>query len=209
MGGGLVLFGIGGSVSGGLIDAITESHGGGNTGTERFVKRERDAARRADANPKDAPAWAELARVRVQLAGVGDNYDPNTNKFTDAGKAELRRADAAWKHYLGLNPKHPDDRVAGLMVQAYGPDGLNQPADAVTAQEIITEVRPTAATFAQLAIYAYQAGQSRKGDLASKKALSLSPKDQRNTLKDQIDQAKQQAAVQQVQQGEAGASPTP
>src|SRR5919202_6468255 len=112
MGGGLVLFGIGGSVSGGLIDAITESNGGGSTGTERFVQRERAAARRADANPKDAAAWAELARTRVQNAGVGDNYDPSTNKFTESGKAKLRQADAAWKRYLALDPKHPDDRVA-------------------------------------------------------------------------------------------------
>ena len=50
------------------------------------------------------------------------------------------------------------------MVQAFG--ALNQPAKAATAQEVITDARPTASTFTQLAIFAYQAGQTRKGDLA-------------------------------------------
>jgi hypothetical protein len=209
MGGGLVLFGIGGSVSGGLVDAITESNGGGPTGNERFVAREREAARKTRANPTDPAAWAALARARVQAAGVGDGFDPNTNTFTDTGKAKLGQADEAWGKYLDLDPKKPDDRVAGLMVQAYSEVGLNQPADAVRAQEIITEVRPKAATFAQLAVYAYQAGQTRKGDLASKKALELSEPDQRNTLKSQLDQAKQQAAAASVQQSVPSATPTP
>src|SRR5919202_798507 len=45
MGGGLVLFGIGGggAISGGLVDAITGSHGGGDTGTDRFRKAEETA----------------------------------------------------------------------------------------------------------------------------------------------------------------------
>ena len=40
---------------------------------------------------------------------------------------------------------------------------------------------------------AYQAGQTRKGDLAKDKAVELTPKDQRETVKGQLEQAKQQA----------------
>jgi hypothetical protein len=199
MGGGLVFFGIGGSVSGGLVDAITERQGGSDDGTQRAVQRERDAAVKTRANPTAAPAWAALARARFQAAGVGANFDPNTNEYTAGGKAKLASASQAWEKYLALNPKAPDDRVAGLMVQAYSPIGLNRPEDAVRAQEIITEVRPKAATFAQLAIYSYQAGQTRKGDLASRKALELSDPAERNTLKSTLDQAKQQSAVSEAQ----------
>ncbi len=207
MGGGLVLFGIGGggAISGGLVDAITSNTGGGDTGTERFEAREREALQAAQARPKDPAVWAELARVRVQTAGVGDNFDPSTNTYTASGKAKLSAAADAWDRYLALDPEKPDDRVAGLMVRAFDQTGLNRPADAVKAQEIITEARPTAASFASLAIYAYQAGQSRKGDLASKKALELADSSQRNALKSQLDQAKQEAAVSAVQQGGAGA----
>jgi hypothetical protein len=206
MGGGLVLFGIGGggAMQGGLVDAITGSSGG-DTGTGRFEAKERAALVATQQRPQDPKAWAELARARVQTAGVGDNFDPNTATYTDTGKAKLAAAADAWDKYLALDPKHPDDRVAGLMVRAFDPTGLNRPAEAVKAQEIITEARPKDTTFATLAIYAYQAGQTRKGDLARQKALELAPKDQRNTLKDQLDQAKQAAVQQQVQ----NATPTP
>src|SRR3954447_26755811 len=73
MGGGLVLFGIGGGggISGGLVDAITGTSGGGDTSADRFTKQERAALAKTKVNPQDAPAWAALARARFQLAGAG------------------------------------------------------------------------------------------------------------------------------------------
>ena len=210
MGGGLVLFGIGGggAMQGGLVDAITGSSGG-DTGTSRFEAKERAALVATQQQPQNPKVWADLARARVQTAGVGDNFDPNTATYTESGKAKLAAAADAWDKYLALDPKKPDDRVAGLMVRAFDPTGLNRPADAVTAQEIITEARPKDTTFATLAIYAYQAGQTRKGDLARQKALDLAPKDQKNTLKAQLDQAKQASVQQQIQQQAQNATPTP
>jgi hypothetical protein len=203
MGGGLVLFGIGGGggISGGLVDAITGTSGGGDTGAARFEKQEKAALAKTTANPKDAPAWAALARARFQVAGAGSNFDPAKGSFTTAGAAKLTAAGDAWEHYLALNPKKPDDRVAGLMVQAFG--ALNKPDKAAEAQEVITNVRPTASTFTSLAIYAYQAGQTRKGDLATNKALQLTPADMRQALKGQLQQAKQSAAT-----GGAAAQPS-
>src|SRR5215210_1947235 len=210
MGGGLVLFGIGGggAMQGGLVDAITGSSSG-DTGSERFDKNEQNAVKATQARPQDPAAWAALARARVQSAGVGDNFDPNAATYTESGKAKLSGAADAWEKYLALDPKKPDDRVASLMVRAFDQTGLNRPADAAKAQEVITEARPSATTFATLAIYAYQAGQTRKGDLARNKALDLAPKDERNTLKSSLDQAKQQAAVSQLQQDQGSATPTP
>ena len=193
MGGGLVLFGIGGDVSGGLVDAITERGGGGDDGSDRFRKQEAAALKRTKANPQDATAWAALARARFQLAGIGENFDPAKGTFTKGGTAKLTAAGEAWERYLALEPKKPDDRVASLMVQAFG--ALNEPAKAAQAQEVITEARPTAATFTQLAVFAYQAGQTRKGDLAKDKALELTEPDMREALKGQLEQAKQSATA--------------
>src|SRR5215210_7781886 len=193
MGGGLVLFGIGGDVSGGLVDAITERGGGGDDGTSRFRKQEDAALKRTRGNPQDAPAWAALARARFQLAGVGENFDPEKGTFTQSGRGKLTGAEQAWDRYLALDPKKPDDRVAGLMVQAFG--ALNKPDKAAQAQEVITDARPTASTFTQLAIFAYQAGQTRKGDLAKDKALELTDPDMREALKGQLEQAKQSASA--------------
>ena len=202
MGGGLVLFGIGGGggVNGGLVDAITERSGGGDAGADRFTKQEKAALAKTKANPQDAPAWAALARARFQVAGVGKNFNPSAGTFTKAGTAKLNSAAAAWDHYLALDPKKPDDRVASLMVQAFG--ALNKPAKAAEAQEVITNVRPTSSTFTQLAVFAYQAGQTRKGDLAKNKALELTDPDMRQALKGQLEQAKQSAG------GQAAAQPS-
>ena len=71
---------------------------------------------------------------------------------------------------------------------------------AVGAQEIVTQIDPTQQTFPNLAILAYQAGQTRKGDLAAAKAVDLAPKDEQKDLKTQLDSAKTQALTQQLQQ---------
>src|SRR3954454_8180773 len=193
MGGGLVLFGIGGGggISGGLLDAITDQSGGTDTSADRFTKQEKAALARTQSNPKDADAWAALARARFQLAGSGANFDPKKQTFTKQGVATLTSDGDAWERYLALNPKKPDDRVASLMVQAFG--ALNKPDKAAEAQEVITNARPTASTFTQLAIFAYQAGQTRKGDLAKNKAIQLTDPDMRQALKGQLEQAKQSA----------------
>jgi tetratricopeptide (TPR) repeat protein len=200
-GGGLVLFGIGGSVSGGLIDAITGSQGSSPVSNSEFEKRATAAQQKAEANPKDAALWADAARARFQLAST--TADQNTGAFTADGKRELQVAAQNWEKHLELKPNNPDSSTARIMVQVY--TALNDPAKAVTAQEVVTEDRPTSSTFAQLAVLAYQAGQTRKGDLARGKAIQLADPDQRNTLKSDIDDAKQQALSSQIQ----NATPTP
>src|SRR4051794_38990107 len=121
MGGGLVLFGIGGATSGGLVDAITGSSPSGATGEKRFLKQEAVAQKQLTANPSNQAAYIALIRARVHLAGTGDRYDSNTDTYTAAGKAQLRRAVDAWNKYQALNPKPSDEqaRVASQMVQAF------------------------------------------------------------------------------------------
>jgi hypothetical protein len=207
MGGGLILFGIGGSVSGGLVDAITGSSGG-STGNAAYEKRVNQTLAQTRAHPKDAAAWADLARARFQLASTTDNLDQANGTWTASGKKVLAGAAAAWEQHLKLAGNKPDDGVAGLMVQAYSAAGLNQPAKAVEAEQVITQARPTSATFANLAVLAYQAGNTRLGDLAAKKSLSLSPKDLRGNLKSQLDQAKQQSAASAAASATPSATPS-
>jgi hypothetical protein len=202
---GLVGFGIGGSgLGGGLVDAITGSNSsGGDTGSATFVKRADAAEARAKASPKEAALWADAARARYQASLSEDFFNSETQQFNAAGKAQLRIADRDWQKHLALNPKNPDDSAAGVMIKVY--TALNEPDKAVAAQEVITEARPKARTFATLAVLAYDAGQTRKGDLARQKALDLSDPADRETLKSQIDQEKQQALASQLQ----NATPTP
>jgi hypothetical protein len=199
MGGGLVLFGIGGggALSGGLVDAITESEGGGD-GTGRFEEEERRATAAARANPDDPALWAAVARARFNLASA--DADSTTGQFTEAGRAQLEAAGRAWEEHLQLAGDNPDSRVASLMVQAYSV--LGQFDKAAIAQEVIALDRESAGAYSQLALLAYQAGQLRKGDLARDKALELTEPDMREALRGQLEGARAQAAP-------AEASPTP
>lgn len=192
MGGGLVLFGIGGNTSGGLFDAIQGKSGSTNA-SDVFQKRMTALEKRTATNPQDAKAWAQMASLRFQVATTGENYDQTTQSYTAKGKSELQRASAAWQRYLALNPSPPDDRIANQMVQAYGTAGLRQYDQAVKAMEIVVDRRtPTYQLYAQLAVYAHGAKQDRKAQLSADKAAELAPKSQRKTIRDQIKQAQAQ-----------------
>jgi tetratricopeptide (TPR) repeat protein len=205
IGGGLVFFGIGGggALSGGLVDAITSSDGGGGVNVDRFRAAEQKATREARADPQNAALWAAVARARFNLASAGENVNQSTGEFSDQGKAELQAAGRAWEEHLKLAGNKADSRVAGLMVQAYSV--LGEFDKAAEAQEVIALDRDSSGAYAQLALLAYQAGQTRKGDLARDKALKLTDPDMRQNIKGQLDQARAQAVLQSGQ----GAAPTP
>jgi tetratricopeptide (TPR) repeat protein len=188
MGGGLVFFGIGGGVSGGLLDAFK----GGGGSSDVLAKQDRALVRRVRLNSADAAGWASLARLRNQEARLSGGYDPTTGRFTHGARRELAKAATAWERYLALNPPSPDVTLAALMVQAFAPGALNQPAGGVQAAEIVAAAHPAAQTYFQLAEFAYAAGQNRKAQLAGQKALSLTPKASRATVRAELALAKQQ-----------------
>jgi tetratricopeptide (TPR) repeat protein len=200
MGGGLVLFGIGGNTSGGLFDAINGNGGSnGSASVDKVAQQRIDTYNtRLRANPRDEASWLGMARVRFQVANTGENYNATQQAYTAKGLQQLREADKAWTRYLALDPKKPDPSTANLMVQAYGQAGLKQYPKAVSALEIVMDNRDeSAGLFAQLAVLAAGAKQTRKSDLAEEKAIALAPKDQRKQLKSDIDLAKSQVNVQQ------------
>jgi tetratricopeptide (TPR) repeat protein len=193
MGGGLVLFGIGGATSGGLIDAIQGNSGGSNA-NDTFQKRVDAVEKQTQTNPQDSRAWAQLAGLRFQLATTGENYDQATGTYTAKGKNQLRQASDAWQRHLALAGEKPDTTVANQMVQAYGVTGLRNYPEAVKALEFVIDAtpNPTYQQYAQLAVLSHGAKQTRKATLSEQKALELAPKDQRKTLKEQIKAAQQQ-----------------
>ena len=193
-----MFFGIGSDVQGGLFDAIREDSGqlSGDSFKDRAEKQEKLVRSR----PTDAAAWAELARRRFQAAEVDDQGNP-----TEDGRKQLARADRAWQRHVALAKDKPDVNVAAIMVQAYV--GLSQLEKAVAAQELLVGAadEPTAAQYVQLAVYAYSAKQTRKGDLAGRKALELAPKDDREQIKGQLEAAKSQGS--EAPHDDSGATP--
>jgi hypothetical protein len=194
MGGGLVLFGIGGGGSGGgLFDAITGNGSSGNGSANSAVTKRIKADEKAvQLNPKNTTALEDLVRSHYQLAT--DDADPNTGAFGTTGKQELAKAANAWQRYIKVANK-PNDSLAGLMLQAYGQGGLGKAAEAAQAAEFVADARPSAVAYLQLAQYASLAGQKRKADLAGLKAIDLAPKSQKKLVEQQVAALKAQGTA--------------
>jgi hypothetical protein len=211
MGGGLVLFGIGtGTGGGGLLDIFTD---GGSSTSSLVSSAEKRANRAVRLHPRDPQAWADLTRARYQTAGLGENFDQTANRgigaFTAEGREKLATAAAAWQRYLTLEPEEPDTTLARLMATAYSEGGLNDPAQAANAMEIVTEAQPSASAYATLAQYAYLANQLRKGDLAAARAVQLAPRAQRRLVRSQLTLFKRDAIRQAAQGAPQRATPPP
>ena len=201
MGGGLVLFGIGGGTNGGLFDAIGGSSGSTTSVDAVFEKRLETYEARLKANPQDQAALLAMTKLYFGNASTGENFNQTQNAYTAKGLAQLRLASASWQRYLATKPEKPDPSTANLMVQVYGPAGLKQYDKAVTSMEaVIASRKETANLYAQLAILAAGAKQDRKSTLAEDKALELTPKAQRKELKSAIDLQKSQLNVEQPTQ---------
>lgn len=196
MGGGLVLFGIGNSsVGGGLFDAFKgQSKSGSGLVADRIDKNEK----KLDAAPKDKTVLKALVRDWYQQANL--EADPNTGQYTDTGKERLAKADEYWKRYLAVEKRKPDASLASLMIQVYGQGGLNKPADGATAAEIVAVSQKSAQAYLQLTQFAALAGQTRKADLAGRKAIQLATKRERSTVKALVKQAKQLPAASTTEQ---------
>lgn len=183
--------GIGGGFgSGGILSAFTKNEGsGGGSSYSSQIKKYRKLTQE---QPSNAQAWAELTTAILHEAG-NEAYVTSTGAVTSKGKGLLNEASQAWQSYLALNPPKPSLELAKLMVlKVYTEAGLNQPAQAVQALQYVVEAEPTVASwYAQLAIYAYRAKNTRTGDLASAKAVALAPESSRVRLKKELQEVKE------------------
>jgi hypothetical protein len=197
MGGGLVLFGVGaGNGFGGILNAFT-GNGSGNQQNSVVSQQERSAQKAVTANPSSPAAWSALVQAHWTAAQQNGTTNSTTGApvYTAAGKKKLVATTQAWQQYLKLT-KTPDPNLAVLAARAYGAQA-NYAGEA-SAWEVEAAANPGQLKgFECLAASAYAANQTRKGDLAMTKALSLAPKAQRALLKTQIQQAKKQPTIAQ------------
>jgi hypothetical protein len=194
MGGGLVLFGIGGEVQGGLADIFGSDNksGNANSAIEKRIERNEERLR---ARPQDAVILAELVRDKYQLA----NSSAESGTYSREARAELRRADVYWQRYLRAAPEKPDPSLATVAIQLYDVSALNKPKQAQQAALIVAETDNDAPSYLRLVQYAGLAGDKRTANLAAEKAIDLAPKDQRAAVKAQAEQFKNPQAQQQPQ----------
>src|SRR5262245_60062230 len=105
LGGGLVLFGIGGDVSGGLLNAFDGSGGGGNANAaleDRIDRQEQ----RLQANPANVVLLQSLVRDNYQLAT--SQQPSGATAFPDDARDELQKAASYWQRYLKAESEKPN-----------------------------------------------------------------------------------------------------
>jgi hypothetical protein len=202
---GFIGFGVGvGGGSGGLLNFLSEEKNNGTASFASQIKKQQDILKK---HPNDAAAWAALVSAQLHEAGGESNYESATAKFTSKGKELLGTIAVSWSHYLAVDSK-PSPELAERMVTVFSEEGLNQPAQAVQALQIFLPSKPpSAALYGELAQFSYKAKNTREGDLASAKAVSLAPKAQRATLKKELEEIKKNPSVSPSEA--AAATPTP
>lgn len=203
MGGGLVLFGIGGDVSGGLFDAFSDRSNSGNDVVEERVEKNED---KVASNPRSVVAHKELVRDYYALA-VAQASDQGV--FPAEAQDDLRKASDHWNTYLGAEKGDPDTSLARVAVQIYDVSALNQPQQAVKAARLIAAEANDPQSYLQLVQYALLAGDKRVEKLAAAKVMTLVPKNQRAAARKQLQDLRAQVIASQIQQsGDVKVDPT-
>jgi hypothetical protein len=184
MGVGLVGFGIGGGFSGGgLLNAANNNEGSSSASFSSQIKKYQKLTTE---QPNNVSAWEKLASAQLHEAG-GEAYVTQAGVVTSKGKELFAQVARSWNSYIALNPAKPNPELAERMVTVFGEQGLNEPAAAVQVLRIVVAARPTSASlYASLAEYAYKAHNTREGDLASEKAISLAPAAERTRLRSEL-----------------------
>lgn len=192
--GGLVLFGVGAGKGGGLLNAFTNN--GTNSQPSVINKQIRAAIKLTQKEPNSPAAWAGLVEARFSAAGEGNNYNTVTGEYAASGKKQLALTAAPWAQYLKLTHNKPTITVANTMARSYA--ALAQYANEATAWEYVANLAPGyARAYECLAASAFAAKQTRKGTLAEAKALTLVPKLNKLTVKQQLESAKTDPTVAQ------------
>jgi len=192
---GLVLFGVGTGSGGGLLNAFT-GNGSSNSQGSAISQQQKTALRQTQSHPSDPAAWSNLVNARWASAQAASQQTTAGTQFSVKGKQDLAATTQAWQRYLSLTQKpNPDLSLLAARAYAY----LGQYASAATAWETEIQGSPNEVKgYACLAMSAYAAKQTRKGDLAKAKALALSPKATRKQLTSTIDSATTQPTIVQL-----------
>ena len=178
MGGGLVLFGIGGNTSGGLVDAI-QGNSGGTDANDAFEKRVETLEKRTQANPQDARGVGRARRACAsRSATTGENYDTASQAYTDEGQGRAasarRRPGSATSRSTRPSPTR---RWPTRWSRPTASRGCSDYGEAVQAMEIVIDNRDRRPTSSTPSWPCSRTPPSRtaRATLAADKAVELAP----------------------------------
>ncbi len=195
---GLVLVGVGtGNNNGGLLNAFT-NNGSGSSQNQAVDQQLKAALKQVKLHPGSASAWAGLMSARWSVANA--NVSSTTGAFSKLGTEQLNAGVLAWQKYLGLTNEKPNLGNSLLAAKFY--QALGHWSPAATAWQYVIQTQPAGSSYTLkgyqcVALNAYAAKQSSKGDLASAAALKVMPKIDKLTWQSTAKAAKQSATTAQ------------
>jgi hypothetical protein len=180
---GFVGLGVGGGFgSSGIFSAFTGAEGSGGASFSGEVKKYEKLTR---SQPANVVAWEKLLSAQLHEAG-GEAYVSRTGGVTGKGKELYGRIANSWHHYTALTST-PSVPLAKEVLLVFTEEGLNEPVAAVQVLQVIVSAEPSSTHYYSfLADFAYKAHNTRVGDLAAAKAVSLAPAAQRERLKTEL-----------------------
>ena len=206
MGGGLVLFGIGGDVSGGLFDAFSDRSGSGSA-SEDLQERIDQREERLSANPQNEAILKALIRDYHALAGA--QLPSGAIEYPEEAKDELARASEYWQRYLEVEDGDPDASLARVALTLYEQGALNDPEEAANAMRIVADAGNNYELYLGLVSRAAAAGDKRTANLAAQKAVDLAPEKLKKQVRQQAKTLKQPPQPQPAPGSEGEATPAP
>ena len=212
---GFVGFGVGSEAGvGGIADVFS---GGGGDDDNPFEEEIEAAETRAEQNPKDPAAFAELVQLHYQAGTQAVEIDEETGQqsLSETGERRLQQGADAWAKYQKLSGQKVDTSTATLAVQTYAAlgdaalagalssgsaqealsgaeDAVADWAEAAEAQQILMAARPTASGYSNLAFFHYRSGQITEGDRATQQAVALAKGAEKEQISQQLQQTKQE-----------------
>jgi hypothetical protein len=221
MGGGLIFFGIGGNVSGGLFDAFDS--GAGGSGGNPFEDQINEAEDRLQLNPQDVATLGELVQLHYQAgqSQIEVDQDTGAQSLTEDGEQQLQQAADAWDRYLKASQKMgqpPANSVSLVAVNTFAilgdaslsqavaassgtealedaNDALTSWSDAAEAQRFATDAQPAAQAYAKLAFFLYRSGDGQGGDQAAARARELANPNEKSAIDQSLNQLKKQGEL--------------
>lgn len=178
MGGGLIAFGIGGEVSGGLLDAFTSGQG---AQSGDLVDEAEELEERSAEAPRNPELLERLIRARYTAGNSLYEFDDTGQQsLTSEAEEQFEQAADAWDRYVRAVPQRRiDPSVAQLAANAFfamaegatdGNEARSNAAAAAEAQARYAAGRPSVGSLSSLAIYHYFGNDFESGDEAARRA---------------------------------------
>jgi hypothetical protein len=205
LGGGLVVFGIGGDAPGGLGDAVGIGNSASQTGNTDYDGQIEQAEAKLQQEPRNRQAMLTIARY--QYLAAQQTLNEEGGEISEGALTRFEAAVDAWEQYLqATNEGKRDDGVASLILQAY-PFSISENdtpvaigrtySRAAQTAQVIADNRPSAPAFLEVARYAYAAGDDELAEKSAAEARRLVDDSQRQTLQGELQRAKRQGEAAQ------------